>query len=707
MTENATTSAEAPTAEVPDYPMARAAGCPFDPPPALRALQSERPITKVRLWDGSTPWLVTRYADQRALLADPRVSADITHPRYPHPSAAVKARRREAQTFINMDDPEHARLRRMVTAPFAVKRMEALRPAVQKIVDDLIDDMLAGPKPVDLVEAFALPVPSLVICELLGVPYADHDFFQSNSRILINSNTTPEQAAAATQELTEYLDQLVAEKLANPGDDLLSQLAERVRAGELTRHEAADMGVLLLIAGHETTANMIALGTLALLEHPDQLAVLRESDDPKLVAGGGRGAAALPEHHPHRTAPGRPEDIEIGGVTIRAGEGVILANDIGNRDPRSSPTPTGWTSTATPAATWPSASASTSAWASRWPGWSSRSSTAPSTAASPPCGWPWIWTDRRSSTTVRLRRLRTARHLVAATNSTAREEDPMKVIIDQDKCVASGQCVLAAADVFDQRDEDGIVVLLNENPPADRADDVRQAVAVCPALAIWIGRGVKGVNADRRRRRLGRGTRRGRDAAPPRLRRKTHPGRRRAASAVRPATAVQAGSGRQVGTRARLAALGPGPDRAGRRPAARPGRHRTRRRPPTGAAGRRRARRLRRPDHRHRRHPPPPARRRPGRGARAAHPGRRPRAAGGTVCRTAGRCGGRRVPRHRGRRGRPHHGAGGHAGRAATGPAAPPVRRPDRRARRRAAPRPRHPPALRHTGHRLSVRVTG
>jgi cytochrome P450 len=339
MTKSMITSAEAPTAEVPEFPMARAAGCPFDPPPALRALQVEAPITRVRLWDGSTPWLVTRYADQRALLADPRISADTTQPHYPSPSAGLKARREQARTFIDMDDPEHARLRRMVTAPFAIKRVEALRPAIQKTVDGLIDALLAGPTPVDLVEAFALPVPSLVICELLGVPYADHDFFQANSKLLINRTTTPEQSAAAQQRLSDYLDRLIGDKLTHPGDDLLSTLAEQVTAGNISRREAANMGVLLLVAGHETTANMIALGTLTLLQHPDQLAELRTSGDPNLIAGAveellrylnivhtGRRRVAL-------------TDIEIGDVTIRAGEGVILANDIGNRDRAAFPDP--------------------------------------------------------------------------------------------------------------------------------------------------------------------------------------------------------------------------------------------------------------------------------------------------------------------------------------------------------------------------------
>ncbi|UED87612.1 cytochrome P450 [Streptomyces profundus] len=323
------------SAELPLFPMPRASGCPFDPPPPLLERQQEGPFTRVSLWDGSTPWLVTRYAEQRALMADPRVSADITRPGYP--SSAPVPPQGNTIGFILMDDPEHARLRRMVTAPFAIKRVEAMRPRVRQIVNELVDELLSGPKPVDLVEAFALPVPSLVICELLGVPYADHDFFQENSKTIINRDVTQEQRLVAHGRLAEYLDSLVAEKSRRPKDDLLSQLAERVLAGELTRLEAAQMGVLLLIAGHETTANMIALGTLALLRHPDQLAALRETDDPRLIAG------AVEEllRYLHITHSGRRrvalEDIEIAGETIRAGEGLIFANDIGNRDPLAFP----------------------------------------------------------------------------------------------------------------------------------------------------------------------------------------------------------------------------------------------------------------------------------------------------------------------------------------------------------------------------------
>jgi len=215
-----------------------------------------------------------------------------------------------------------------------------LRPTIQEIVDELIDSLLAGPRPVDLVEAFALPVPSLVICRLLGVPYADHDFFQQRSRVIVHRDQPVERVLAAQDELVDYLDRVIADKLADPADDLLSTLAvDQVATGSLSRSEAALMAVLLLIAGHETTANMIALGTLALLEHPDELAALRAADDPALIAGtveellrylsivhSGRRRVAL-------------EDIEIDGQLIHAGDGIVVANDAANRDEDRFPDP--------------------------------------------------------------------------------------------------------------------------------------------------------------------------------------------------------------------------------------------------------------------------------------------------------------------------------------------------------------------------------
>lgn len=327
-----TATTRSPAAEVVAYPAQRAPGCPFDPPPALMQKLAEGRLTRVRLWDGSTPWLVTRFEDQRMLLADKRVSADISSPGYPSPGRVDDGGGSKI-SFILMDDPEHNRLRRMVTAPFTVRRMKEMRPAVQKIVDDQIDELLSGPRPADLVESFALPVPSLVICELLGVPYEDHEFFQKNSSAIIKVSQDRSQTMAAMAALFGYLNDLMGRKLEHPTDDLLSGLAERVTSGELTREEAAQMGVLLLIAGHETTANMIALGTLALFEHPDQFALLRHTEDPELI----NSAVEELLRYLTITHRGRPravlEDIEFDGQVIKAGEGIIFANELANRDP--------------------------------------------------------------------------------------------------------------------------------------------------------------------------------------------------------------------------------------------------------------------------------------------------------------------------------------------------------------------------------------
>ncbi|GAA1614406.1 cytochrome P450 [Actinoplanes couchii] len=327
------------TTPIAAYDIARSPGCPFDPAPAMREQSRQAAVSRTRLWDGSTPWLVTGHAEHRQILSDQRVSIQPANgtPRL-NPGEA-QSTSHAAPSFILLDDPEHARLRRMATGAFTVKRVEALRAPTRRIIESRLDELVAGPNPADLVEAFALPVPSLVISELLGVPYGDHEFFQANSRIIINRNSTGEQRGAAGQALAGYLDGLLGQKLAAPADDMLSALAARVTAGELTRAEAVGMGVLMLFAGHETTANMIALGTLALLEHPEQAALLRDSDDPKVIAGavdellryltithGGLRRVAL-------------ADIELGGETIRAGEGIVVVNETANRDPSVFPDP--------------------------------------------------------------------------------------------------------------------------------------------------------------------------------------------------------------------------------------------------------------------------------------------------------------------------------------------------------------------------------
>jgi cytochrome P450 len=196
-----------------------------------------------------------------------------------------------------------------------------------------------GP-PADLVAHLALPVPSKVICELLGVPYADHDFFQRLSAALVSGSAAPGEAIAAGLELRGYLTGLLDDKLKHPADDLLTRLAtERLRSGELTAVQIADLAVLLLLAGHETTANMISLGTMALLENPDQLVELQKDPDPKLVAGAVEELLRyLTISHSGRRRVATA-DVLVGGAQIRAGDGVIVTNDSGNRDPAAFPDP--------------------------------------------------------------------------------------------------------------------------------------------------------------------------------------------------------------------------------------------------------------------------------------------------------------------------------------------------------------------------------
>ncbi|MBB5081162.1 cytochrome P450 [Nonomuraea endophytica] len=318
-------------ANTPVFPMPRAAGCPFDPPPGLT---EHGPVARVRLWDGTTAWMVTRHADARALLADPRVSVDVAAPGFPHTNAVSKARDARMKTLMQMDAPEHVTHRRLLTADFTVRRMEALRPRIQQIVDGLIDALLDGPKPADLFEAFAMPVPSLVICELLGVPYAERGFFQRVAGELVMDEGDPARALAASEELHAYLERLVDRRRAEPGEDVLSRLAVE---GVLSRAEIATTGQLLLVAGHDTTANMIALGTAALLSNPAQLAAVRDGSVPPAVAVE-ELLRYLSITHTEARRVAR-EDIVVGGQPIRAGEGIIVVKSTANRDPSAFPAP--------------------------------------------------------------------------------------------------------------------------------------------------------------------------------------------------------------------------------------------------------------------------------------------------------------------------------------------------------------------------------
>ncbi|PWK81183.1 cytochrome P450 [Lentzea atacamensis] len=306
--------------------------CPFDPAGGLTELSGQGRIHRIE-HHGETVWLVTGHDEARAVLADPRMSADrINSPRArklisPELHAEMFPPERRAGSFIFMDAPEHTRYRRLLTGQFTVRRMRDLTPRIHEIVNARLDAMIEKGPPADLVQDFALPVPSLVICELLGVDYGDREEFQHRTAKLLSLHTTVDEQIKVNTDLRRFMHGLVRDKQRDPGDDLLSGL---VRDTDLNTDELAGIANLLLIAGHETTANMLALGTFALLEHPDQLAKLREH--PELVENAVEELLRYLSIISMGVSRHAKEDVTIGAATIREGETVVVSVPAVNRD---------------------------------------------------------------------------------------------------------------------------------------------------------------------------------------------------------------------------------------------------------------------------------------------------------------------------------------------------------------------------------------
>lgn len=312
--------------------------CPYHPPTAYAPLRDGRPLARITLYDGRPAWLVTGHALARALLADPRLSTDRTRRDFPAPTERFAAVRNRRVALLGVDDPKHHAQRRMMVPSFTLRRAAELRPQIQRIVDERLDAMVAQGPPAELVSAFALPVPSMVICALLGVPYADHEFFEGQSRRLLRGPRAADTQDARDQ-LDAYFEELIDQKLKQerPGDGVLDELVhDRLRTGELDRVEVISLATILLVAGHETTANMISLGTFTLLQHPERLAELRAR--PELLP-----AAVEELMRMLSIADGllrlATEDIEAGGETIRAGDGVVFSTSVINRDEDVYPAP--------------------------------------------------------------------------------------------------------------------------------------------------------------------------------------------------------------------------------------------------------------------------------------------------------------------------------------------------------------------------------
>ncbi|MFI6595521.1 cytochrome P450 [Nonomuraea sp. NPDC050536] len=315
-------------------PMARQAGCPFDPPKELIEAREHGPISRFTFPDGHQGWLVTGYDLLRSILADSRFSSRKELMRH-HPLVdfgEIEVPPPPPGEFLLMDDPQHSRYRKPLVGKFTVRRMRLLTERVEQVTAEHLDAMEKAGPPADLVTAFAKPIPAIIICELLGVPYEDRGSFQDNIDKFLGGEVSDEELIAAYTATQQYLAELVAAKRANPTDDVLSDLLD----SDLTDEELRGMALILLSAGFDTTANMLALGTFALLQNRAQLAALRA--DPALTDG------AVEELLRYLSVAKQfarvaLEDVELGGQTIKAGSTVILSYATANRDPARFPDP--------------------------------------------------------------------------------------------------------------------------------------------------------------------------------------------------------------------------------------------------------------------------------------------------------------------------------------------------------------------------------
>lgn len=294
------------------------------------AAARERPgLPRVPTPYGPEAWLVTRYDEVRGVLRNAELFG-YAHGLGLPPMSEEAARRLRAGALLSMDPPEHTRLRRMLTPEFTMRRIRRLEPRIREIVADHLDGMERAGAPADLVPRFATPIPSLVICELLGVPYEDRDAFQVRSGVILDFSRSLEERGMAQVELRAYMEGMVERARVEPGDDLIGMLV-REHGDDLSTDEMVGISGLLLIAGHETTAGMIGLGTLALLRHPEQLRLFRE--DPGRIDGLVEELLRWLTIVHTGAVKVAMADTEISGVAIAKGDFVVVSLPTANRDP--------------------------------------------------------------------------------------------------------------------------------------------------------------------------------------------------------------------------------------------------------------------------------------------------------------------------------------------------------------------------------------
>jgi cytochrome P450 len=372
-------------AELPVFPFDTPAHLDADPQHAL--LRERDPVPEVRLAPGGQARLVTRYEDVKRVYADPVFSrAEATKPGTP----ALRPVRQNPYLLLSMDPPEHTRIRKLVARAFTKRGVERMRPRVQEIADELVDAMMTRGAPVDFVEAFAAPLPAIVISDVVGAPSGDHRKLREWMDVALSVTArTQDEVRAAGEEMVAYLGTLIAAKRADPAEDLLSALIEThdEDGDRLSEPELLFTTYIMLVGGYETTAGLLANSLLTLHRHPEALDLLR--DKPELIPAAVEEIlryVPIAKASMERVAT---EDTELSGVRIPAGATLIPLQYSANRDETLTPDPDRFeTSPAPRCHTWLSATASTTASVHSWPVWNCARPTPPSYAASPPCAPP-------------------------------------------------------------------------------------------------------------------------------------------------------------------------------------------------------------------------------------------------------------------------------------------------------------------------------